>query len=209
LPVPTHGPSCQTLIYPTDCWYCARPIHVLQCTCGSAVLLDQPKPPWPEHDCSSGGIGGSGLSGWAAVDVLRANGIPIDANIMAKVFPAKSRSGKAGASPPESMAAVQPQAGAKVDLVAVVRELLTDTKKTDRLNTLGDVGAKLLRLPKGDLWQLTLVVNSERPNLTYTSILPARLGLSKDAKNKMVFAQIEAKVAGAYAIWLVTEIQLV
>ena len=138
------------------------------------------------------------MSGWAAVDVLRANGIPIDANIMAKVFPAKLRSGKVGASPPpESMTAIQPKAGKKINFVAIVRELLTDTKKTDRLNALGDVGAKLLKLPKGDLWQLTLVVNSERPNLTYTCILPARLGLPRNAKNKMVFAQIEAKVVGA------------
>jgi hypothetical protein len=209
VPVPTHGPSCQTLIYPTNCWYCGRPIHVLQCTCGSAVLLDQPKPPWPEHDCSAGGIGGSGLSGWAAVDVLKANGIPIDANIMAKVFPAMPRSGKAPAAPHESMAAIQPKVGAKVDLVAIVRELLRDTKKTDRLNALGDVGSKLLKLPKGDLWQLTLVANSERPNLTYTCIIPARLGLPKDAKNKMVFSHIEARVVGTHAIWLVTEIQLV
>jgi len=107
------------------------------------------------------------------------------------------------------MAAVQPKAGKKIDLVAIVRELLTDTKKTEQLNALGDLGTKLLKLPKGGLWQLTLVVNSERPNLTYTCILPARIGLPKDAKNKMVFAQIEAKVVGAYAIWLVTEIQLV
>jgi hypothetical protein len=143
----------------------------LQCTCGSAVLFDKPKPPWAEHDCSSGGIGGIGLSGWAAVDVLRANGVPIDANIMAKVFPPKLRSGKAGASPPpESMAAMEPEAGKKIDLVAIVRGLLTDTKKTDRLKALGDLGTKLLRLPKGDLWQLTLVINSERPNLTYTCI---------------------------------------
>jgi hypothetical protein len=141
------------------------------------------------------------LSGWAAVDVLRANGVPIDANIMAKVFPAKLRSGKVGAPPPsESMTAMHPEAGKKIDLVAIVRELLTDTKKTDRLNALGDLGTKLLKLPKGDLWQLTLVVNSKRPNLTYTCILPARLGLPKDAKNKMVFAQIEAKVVGAYPL---------
>jgi hypothetical protein len=149
------------------------------------------------------------LSGWAAVDVLRANGVPIDSNIMAKVFPAKLRSGKAVSPPSESMAAMEPEAGKKIDLVAIVRELLTDTKKTDRLMALGDLGTKLLKLPKGDLWQLTLVINSERPNLTYTCILPAGLGLPKDAKNKMVFAQIEAKVVGEYAIWLVTEIQLV
>jgi hypothetical protein len=128
---------------------------------------------------------------------------------MAKVFPAKLPPGQAGAAPPESMAAIQPDAGKKIDLVAVVRELLTDTKKINRLNALGDVGAKLLKLPKGDLWQLTLVVNSQRPNLTYTCILPARLAFPKDAKNKMVFAQIESRVVGTYAIWLVTEIQLV
>jgi hypothetical protein len=85
------------------------------------------------------------LSGWAAVDVLRANGIPIDANIMAKVFPAKLRPGKTGASQPtDSMAAMQPEVGKKIDLIAVARELLTDTKKTDRLNALGDIGAKLV-----------------------------------------------------------------
>jgi hypothetical protein len=55
------------------------------------------------------------LSGWAAVDVLRANGVPIDANIMAKVFPAKLRSGKVGAPPPsESMTAMHPEAGKKI-----------------------------------------------------------------------------------------------
>jgi hypothetical protein len=149
------------------------------------------------------------LSGWAAVDVLRAKGVPIDSNIMGKVFPPKLRSDKVVSPPSESMAAMEPEAGKKIDFVAIVRELLTDTKKTDRLKAPGDLGKKLLRLPKGDLWQLTLVVNSERPNLTYTCILPARLGLSKDAKNKMAFAQIEAKVVGEYAIWLVTEIQLV
>jgi hypothetical protein len=129
---------------------------------------------------------------------------------MAKVFPAKLRPVKAGASPPsESMAALEPKAGKKIDLVAIVRELLTDTKETHRLEALGDLGTKLLRLPKGDLWQLTPVINSERPNLAYTCILPTGLGLPKDVKNKMVFAQIEAKVVGEYAIWLVTEIQLV
>ena len=35
------------------------------------------------------------------------------------------------------------------------------------------------------------------------------LGLARDAKNKMVFAQLEARIAGPHAVWLVTEIQLI
>jgi hypothetical protein len=209
MPVPTHRASCQTVIYPTNCWDCASPIHVLQCTCGSAVLLDKPAPPWPEHDCGSGGIGGSGLKGWEAVDVLRANGVTISADILDKIFPVAERSSKNPKSPPpESIIAVQPIAGANLTFLAVVRELLTDTKRTAELNSLGAVGARILRLPKGDLWQITLVVNNERPNKTYTCILPAGLGVARDAKNKIVFAQLEARIAGAHAHWLVTDIRL-
>lgn len=69
------------------------------------------------------------------------------------------------------------------------------------------MGAKLLLLPKGKLWQVTLTVNSERPNLSYTCILPEGLGLSKNLKDKMVFAQLQARVAGDHAHWLITEIQ--
>src|SRR5437773_2376507 len=83
--VPTHRATCQTWMYPTDCWYCGARIHVLQCTCQSAVLLDYPRPPWQKHDCS-GGIGGSGYSGWAAVDVLRAHGFAITTKILDKCF---------------------------------------------------------------------------------------------------------------------------
>ena len=197
MPVPTHSASCQTRIYPTDCWYCAAPIYVLQCSCGSAVLLDMNHPPWEDHDCSvTGTIGRSGLQGWNAVDALRSNGVPINSDIMSKVFPADQR-GQKGASPPSaSMRAVKPKAGHKVEILALVRDLRVTTKTISALNDLSDVGAKLLKLPKGPLWQATLVVNSERPNLSYTCVLPASVGLPKTAKDKMVFAQIEARIAG-------------
>jgi hypothetical protein len=90
-----------------------------------------------------------------------------------------------------------------------VRDLLTGSKKIAGLAELGEVGVKLLQLPKGRLWQVTLVVNKERPNLSYTCILPAAVSLAKDAKDKMVFARLEAKVAGDHAHWLVTEIQVI
>lgn len=80
-----------------------------------------------------------------------------------------------------------------------MRELLTGSKKIAGLVELGEVDAKLLQLPMGKLWQVTLVVSKERPNLSYTCILPAAVGLAKVAKDKMVFARLEAKVAGDHA----------
>ena len=208
--VPTHRASCQTWIYPTDCWYCGAAIHILQCTCGSAVLLDMNHPPWDDHDCSATGtLGRSGLKGWAAVDVLRSNGVPINAEIMSKIFPGADASKKKPAPPAASMKAVKPKADQKIGVLALVRDLLTSTKKIAELGGLGEVGAKLLQLPKGKLWQVTLIVNSERPNLSYTCILPEGIGLSKNSKNKMVFAQLEARVAGDHAHWLITEIDLI
>jgi hypothetical protein len=35
-------------------------------------------------------------------------------------------------------------------------------KRTDQLKALGDVGAKLLKLPKGPLWQVTLLARSDQ-----------------------------------------------
>jgi hypothetical protein len=166
-------------------------------------------PPWDEHDCSATGtLGRSGLKGWAAVDVLRANGIPINADIMSKVFPAGGAPKKKSAtSLVPAVKAMKPQAGKKLGVLALLSALLTNTKRTDQLGSLGEVGAKLLQLPKGKLWQATLLVNSERPNLSYTCVVAASLGLPKDANNKIVFAELEAKVVGEYAIWLITEIQ--
>lgn len=80
-----------------------------------------------------------------------------------------------------------------------MRDLLTGSKKIAGLVELGEVDAKPLQLPMGKLWQVTLVVSKERPNLSYACILPAAVGLAKDAKDKMVFAQLEAKVAGDHA----------
>jgi hypothetical protein len=150
------------------------------------------------------------LSGWVAVDLLRANAVPIDPSIMQKAFPPpeinKRKSGTALTA--EHIKPVQPRAMEQVTLLAVLRDLFTETKRTKSLNKLGEIGAKLLHLPKGQLWQATLVVNSVRPNLTYTCMIPERLGLPRDSKNKMVFAQLQGRVVGVHAIWLVTDIRL-
>jgi hypothetical protein len=207
--IPTHGPCCQTWHYSTKCWHCGKAIYVLQCTCGSAVLFESLGWPWPEHECR--GIGGSGLSGWIAVDILRANAVPIDSGIMQKAFPPPELQNRKPNRPlpSEQTKAVLPTAGKRVTLLGVVRDMFTTTKRTKHLENLGSLGAKFLRLPKGPLRQVTFVVNSERPNLTYTCIVPARLGLPRDAKNKMVLASLEARVVGEHAMWIATDARLV
>lgn len=203
--IPTHRSSCVTKMYPARCRGCGASIHILQCSCGSVVLFDLPEPPWEEHDCSTTGtIGRSGLKGWDAIDVLRANSVGIGPAIMGLAFPKDVNGGRSPAVA-KSLDSVAPKPGQIKDILASVRELLTDTQRIRALNSVSGVGAKLLGLPKGDIWQVTLVTN----NSAYTCIMPAGLGLTKDSKNKTVFAHLESRVAGSHAIWLATDIRIV
>ncbi len=206
--IPTHRADCQTWTFATNCRDCGRHIYVLQCTCGSAVLLDERQPPWPKHECVSG-IGGSGYSGWEAVDILRAHGVPIVPSILDKVFPKTAAKKQTLKSVLEDIRAVKPKGRARHSLLAVLRELHTQTNRTVSMKALGGVGAKLLNLPSGSFEQITLVDNGRHPNLSYTCILPRRLGLPKTAKNKIVFAQIEGRAVGSHAIWLVKDIRVI
>ena len=208
--IPTHGPSCQTLVYPTSCWYCQQAIFVLQCSCGSAVLFDQLGAPWPRHTCDGiggGGIGGSGLSGWMAVDTLRAHGVSITPDVMAKMFPSKGQSDRS-ARQETTIKRVEPENDSQRPLLAVVRELSQDTKQTEDVATLSDLGSKLLGLDSRVRYrQITLIDNRVRPNESYTALVPDHLarGLRLGA---MVMADMRGGVAGEFAIWVVTDINL-
>ncbi len=206
--VPNHQASCRTWMYLTSCWYCGASIHVLQCTCGSAVLFDYPRPPWQEHDCS-GGIGGSGFSGWTAIDVLRSQGIPITRSVLDKVFPPSATKNGTTASAAEETGAVKPRSGVCLSLLAMLRDIRADTTRIRRMIDVGDLGAKLFNLPKGPFEQITLIDDRSHPNASYTCILPQGLGLPKGAKNKLVFAEIEGRGTGAHAIWLVKDVHVV
>ena len=54
MPIPTHPPDCQTLLYPLNCRGCNDEIYHLSCNHNSSVLLDDNRPPWPVHHCGSG-----------------------------------------------------------------------------------------------------------------------------------------------------------
>lgn len=205
--IPNHRVSCQTWMYATKCWYCGAQIHILQCTCGSAVLFDYPRPPWREHDCRSG-IGGSGYLGWQAVDVLRSKGIPIVESVLDKIFPNAKNPRDALKAASTDIRAVAPKR-VKRSLLAVVRELYDQTNRTERMKLLSGLGREFLKLPPGAFGQITLVKNGTIPNLSYTCILPAILGLPKAAKNKMVFAEIEGRGLPRHAIWIVTDIRVI
>jgi hypothetical protein len=127
---------------------------------------------------------------------------------MGLLFPGHSKKRRPDPQP-APIKRIGPKSGQSLNLLAVVREISRATKRTVELDLLSGLGAKLFNLPKGKLWQVTLIVNNERPNLSYTCVLPASLGLSESAKHKMVFAKLEAKVAGDHSLWLVTSIELV
>lgn len=211
--IPTHGPSCRTWTYPTACWECGEAIQILQCTCGSVVLLEAMGWPWPRHDCrshssASGGVGGSGLSGWTAVNKLRRLGIPITDAAMEKIFP-EERSGPQVTHPVEETKKVDPSGHGTKDLLAVLRELQERTGRTALIESLPVMGKKLLGLEAHfRYWQVTLVRNDVQPNESYTALIPAPL-VRTLRRGAMVAARIVARGRGEQACWLVSDIRVV
>jgi hypothetical protein len=48
--VPTHGPSCKTLLWATKCPDCSERVFFFACNCGSKVFFDTPGGAWPRHE---------------------------------------------------------------------------------------------------------------------------------------------------------------
>lgn len=50
MPIPTHSAyGCRTRMWPMPCRGCKERVWFLTCTCGSKVLLNEPRPPWSRH----------------------------------------------------------------------------------------------------------------------------------------------------------------
>jgi len=201
-------------MFKTNCWYCSQPMFVLQCTCGSAVLLDINTPPWDKHECGSGGgIGNSGLSGWNAIDVLANAGVTITTEIMDKAFGKANAASQANNKPtPPDIQKMAPKHAEHRTIMAVVRETPKHSQSIKKLSKLGELGAKMLGLNNvGKLQQATLITNTAgSADESYTCIVPETAGENISAmKNKLVFAAIEGKVAGDTQIWLVHSIHLI
>ena len=207
--VPTHGPFCQTLVYRTSCHFCQEGIWILKCTCGSAVPLDECGPPWPKHGCANrskaGGIGGSGFSGLDAANKLLDLGIPISADVRQKIFP-RSQNFARNAERGVEITRIKPRDGKRQSLLAVVRELHSSTRRIADVDALSALGRQLLGLhPEAPYRQITLVVNLDRPNRSFTALVPDHLvqGLKRGV---MVTAEMFGSVRGAFASWVITDI---
>ena len=185
--IPTHGPFCQTLVYPTRCWDCQQEIFVLECSCGSAVLFDQLGVPWPKHACS-----GRYLGGWGSAETLLPDG---------------DRPASRTAEETESnIKRVDPTVGEQRSLLAVVRELHASTKRTAAIEALPEFGIRLLGLdPAINYWQITLVDNGIRPNESFTALLPGPVarGLKQHV---MVMVEMTARGSGGQVNWVITDI---
>ena len=46
-----HGPSCNTITFPTRCSLCSTRVFYFSCDCGSKVFFEALGHPWPIHDC--------------------------------------------------------------------------------------------------------------------------------------------------------------
>ena len=208
--VPTHGSFCQTKTYPVKCWACQKSIFVFQCTCGSCILFDDLGDPWPRHQCmgdvGSGGIGGSGFSGWQAVEVLRSRGYPITDYVLDKIFPKDKQKKKTKGD--EWNRSIDPEDKKIIKHIFIVREISQETKKTLSLKSVSSMGAALLNIPPGGFIQITIVDNSGGKNLTYTCFVDPK-NFEGVERNQMVFAELRGHVSTSVSGWIVEKINLV
>ena len=186
MPIPTHGPFCQTWIYPVDCRDCGSGIHILQCTCGSCVLLDEVGWPWPEHQCPASSVGGT--RGWVPATRVIPAGRPapgVDGTIDTKK--------------------ISPVDGQAMELLAVVRDVHSNTRRIRAIEALSHLGRQLLGLERTAYLQVTLVQNMSRPNESYTALVPSNL-MKGIGLQMMVRATLSARTVGSISEWIVTDL---
>ena len=152
-------------------------------------------------------LAGSGLSGWAAVEALRAQGVPVTSDVIQKIF----LGGRHSDRKPISEAAInriEPGDRTQRSVLAVARELHSKTKRISSVDRLSELGLKLLGLdPKTRYRQITLVANSVRPNESYTALIPDALAQGLES-GVIVRATMSGCVSGKFAAWIITDIAL-
>ena len=162
-----------------------------------------------KHDCANryggGGIGGSDLSGWAAVNKLLDLGFSISPEVRQKIFPSTHKPAHNAETGPE-IRRINPRDGKRQSLLAIVRELHSSTKRIAAVDALSALARQLLGLdPTAPYRQITLVVNADRPNKSFTALAPDHLVLGLK-RGVMVTAEMFGSVRGDFANWVITDI---
>ena len=199
--VPTHGPMCATWVFQTDCWYCGSPIHVLQCTCGSVVLLDAIGNDWPKHDCTNDDL----PKGWAAVDALRSLGVAIDANITDKIFGKKHPKPQQNEAPPDILK-VEPANNEIVNFLCVIREVPKSSKRLEQLMEVSELGMKILKIvPNENYCQITVHTTDHDKPQSYTCLVAESHAIKSNDIGSLAFASVRGVNSGEFKFWIVED----
>lgn len=201
--IPTHGSDCHTTTYPSACRSCGKHIFILQCTCGSAVLLNSLGWPWPHHQCLDPNL----PRGWRAIQKLRDMGIPIDHRVIKYAYDPKSPTSLN--TPPPTLTKVKSESGKKLELITLLRECHSNTKHTQKLQQLGTIGQKMFNMSSSNIIQLTLHDTSASPPRSYRCLFPsAPINLSANIGN-LVAVVLEGVEFGSFSTWVVRELCVV
>lgn len=201
--IPTHGPDCHTTTYPVTCRSCGQSIFVLQCTCGSAVLLNSIGWPWPHHECPDSDL----PRGWRAIQKLRDMGVPIDHRIMEYAFGSKPSVVRAP-SPP-TLKKIEPESAQHLELIATLRECDANTKHVQELQQLGAMGHKMLNISSPNIAQFTLHDTSASPARSYRCLFPYATGNPAKHVGTLVAVVLDGIQFGSFATWIVRKLHVV
>lgn len=145
-----HGLSCGSKTFPLRCRYCAKPIFLFACNCGSVALFEELGAPWPKHFCPKAPWAdeaeGStyGLDPEHASRIVRAfaeaNGLPVPALRWEEEVSVESELVNRTTTGPPPVVRVTP--GEKpVRIVGVLRELIADVDPVMKLDVRGPLFA--------------------------------------------------------------------
>ncbi len=192
--IPSHGLICQTWTYPTRCWSCRARIHVLQCSCGSAVLFDALGNGWPIHAC--------GTTSARIRRIIRSDAEWARLRIQEQMEAILPGPKQWVSSPPEAHRGVPP-----LHFVATVEDPPAQTKRIARLDEESpfELAAMKMRSEARSYAQVTLRDTASSPHRVYPAIvkrstLPGRL-----RRNLRVGVTLEARGLQR-AEWFVLEI---
>jgi hypothetical protein len=206
--VPTHGPYCESWVFPTECRDCNQAIWIFCCTCGSAVLFDELGFPWPKHKCSGERL----PTGWEAVHKLRSLGVVFTPEVNARLAEiAFGKKTKVQQERLPAIAHVEPTNERKT-LIAMLREFNEDTKRTKSLEELGPLGYQILSLNKAQKYaQITIHVIPEKAQTqrhSYTCLLPISKKINSRHLGRLVGVELRGVALGSNTYWIVENIEL-
>jgi hypothetical protein len=212
-----HGLWCGSRTFPLPCRYCAKPIFLFTCNCGSVVLFEELGTPWPKHLCAKAPWADEdegptyGLDREYASRIVRAfaqaNGLPVptlrwEEDVSVDLLVARR------AAAPAPIVRAAPEAN-PVRIVGIVREVIADVDPVKKLAVKGPLLERQLakRVP-ARVVQLTVVVQpeGEGPHLSYTAWADPRLAGVRDVK-KPDLVSLELRPVAIPALevfWLVS-----